>query len=113
MCWPARWDGPESRPRPYRHARTEFEQVVAKHELQWIGVILVIAGLGSARRLHRLAEIEFALVHSHLEADLPGARLEEIPARLVGLRHVVERDARGIDLADLQAGALGNLAGDV
>ena len=96
-----------------RHARPEFDQVVAKHELQWIGVVLVIAGLGSARRLHRLAEIEFAVFHAHLEADLPRARLEEIPARLVGLRHMVEGDACGIDLADLQAGTLGNLAGDV
>src|SRR5439155_20617869 len=92
-----------------RHARTEFEQVIPKHELQWISVVRVIAGLGSARRLHRLAEIEFAVFHAHLEADLPRARLEEIPVGLVGLRHVVERDARGIDLADLQAGPLGNL----
>ena len=76
-------------------------------------MVLVIAGLGGTRRLNRLAEIVFAVFHAHLEADLPGARLEEIPVGLVGLRHVVEGDARGIDLAELQAGTLGNLAGDV
>src|SRR4029077_14937254 len=61
------------------HARTEFDQVVAEDKLKGIGMALVVALRRSAGGLYWLAEIELAIFHAHLVADLARARLEEVP----------------------------------
>ena len=94
-------------------ARPKLDQVVAEDQLQRIRVVLVVPGLGRPGGLDRPPEIELAVIHGQLVADLASPRLQEVPVGLVGLRDMVKGAAGGVDLADRQAGAVGHLAGDV
>jgi hypothetical protein len=91
----------------------QAQQVGAEHELERVLGGEVVAGLRGLVARGRGAEVELAVDHRDLVADLGGQPAQELPVGHVALGDVLVDGAGRVDPAGRDPGPLGDLLGDV